>query len=124
MANRARAGLLGLALALGLAASPAWADSIDGNWCQAGGKRITIAGPSIVTPGGARIQGEYDRHHFSYVIPANEPGAGGTVLMTLMGEYRVAVRTGADASAAANAEAVDWQRCGPSISLLQRNKMS
>ena len=77
---------------------------------------MIISGPSIVTPGGARIEGDYGRHHFSYVIPANEPGAGNTVQLSLQGEYRVRARTGPDAAAAARAEPVDWQRCGPSIS--------
>jgi len=108
--------LLVVALAL-----PARADAIDGNWCSQEGKRITIAGPAIVTPGGTRMTGDYDRHYFSYVIPPSEPGAGEIVLMTLMGEELVHIRTGADATQAATAPAVAWRRCGPSVSLLQRS---
>ena len=31
---------------------PAHADAIDGDWCRADGKRMSIHGPAIVTPGG------------------------------------------------------------------------
>lgn len=112
--------LLAFPLLIGLA-KPARADSIDGNWCSQEGKKITIAGPAIVTPGGTRMMGDYDRHHFSYIIPPPEPNAGATVLMTLMGEELVHIRTGPDPAQAAAAPAEAWQRCGPSISLLQRS---
>ena len=69
------------------AASPAFADAIDGNWCAADGRRLEIAGPSIVTPGGNRIDGDYERHAFSYIVPAGETGAGSRVDMDLLGEY-------------------------------------
>ena len=92
----------------------AFADAIDGNWCHPDGRRFTIRGPAITTPGGSQIQGDYDRHHFSYRIPSPEPRAGETVFMTLMGEYLVHLRIGADAASAGPVEA--WNRCGPSIS--------
>jgi hypothetical protein len=40
----------------------ALADRIDGDWCRADGKRMSIHGPDIVTPGGKQIQGDYTRH--------------------------------------------------------------
>ena len=97
-----------------LAPAAALADAIDGNWCHPDGRRFTIRGPAITTPGGAALQGNYDRHHFSYQIPAPEPRAGETVFMTLMGEYLVHLRVGSDASRAGPVEA--WNRCAPSIS--------
>ena len=93
-----------------LAAGPAFADAIDGNWCHLDGRRLTIRGPSIVTPGGSALQGTYDRHHFSYQIPPTEPRAGETVSMTLMGEYLVHLSVGA------GAPVEEWRRCAPSIS--------
>jgi len=33
---------------------PVFADAIDGDWCRADGKRMTIRGPAIVTPGGQK----------------------------------------------------------------------
>ena len=65
---------------------PASADAIDGNWCRADGKRMSISGPAIVTPGGSKTQGNYSRHAFDYVIPAGEQGAGNNVAITLLGE--------------------------------------
>jgi hypothetical protein len=96
---------------LGLAAAPALADSIDGNWCHQNGRRMMISGPSIVTPAGTKAQGDYGRHDFTYVVPATDPGAGTTIRMVLMGEMHVRVQEG-------DAAAVVWDRCGPSISAL------
>jgi len=104
-----------VAMVLLLSASrPALADAIDGNWCHPDGRRFTIRGPAITTPGGSQLQGAYDRHHFSYRIPTPEPRAGESVFMTLMGEYLVHLRVGADEASAGPVEA--WNRCGPSIS--------
>ena len=81
-----RQGLAGLAVA-GLCVMfgrPALADAIDGSWCFADGRSFEIAGPNIRTPGGNRIQGDYDRHGFAYLVPAGETGAGNKVLMSLI----------------------------------------
>ena len=67
---------------------PARADAIDGQWCL-GSSHFAIDGPSILTPGGNRIQGNYSRHGFFYVVPANEPGAGGEIDMVLLNEETV-----------------------------------
>lgn len=103
-----------VALAVVLAPTVALADAIDGNWCHPDGRRFTIRGPAIVTPGGASLQGNYERHFFSYAIPAPEPRAGETVFMNLMGEYLVHLRVGRDSSSAGPVE--EWKRCAPSIS--------
>ncbi len=91
-------------------AAPALADAIDGDWCRADGKHMTIRGPAIVTPGGTKAQGDYSRHFFSYVIPPGEAGAGNTVSITLLGEYLAQAREG-DA-----APAQEWRRCQPGVS--------
>jgi hypothetical protein len=93
-------------------ATPASADAIDGHWCFTGGLRLSINGPEIVTPGGSLLKGIYDRHGFSYVVPAPEPGAGATVVMTLLNEQTVQLRTGTDAQAPMQI----WQRCSATIS--------
>lgn len=96
------------AAAIAIVARPAAADAIDGHWCTEGGMRLSIAGPSIVTPGGARMQGDYDRHGFAYVAPAGEPGGGGRVTMRLMGEHAMRVDgPGLEPN---------WRRCGPPTS--------
>lgn len=89
----------------------ALADAIDGDWCHANGKRMSIRGPDIVIPGGKQIQGDYSRHFFSYVVPAGEAGAGETVAITLLGEYLANSRQGG-----ADAPVQEWRRCQPGVS--------
>lgn len=101
---------LGLTLLVG----PALADAIDGNWCHSNGRRLSIRGPEIVTPGGKRMDGNYSRHWFSYTAPAPEPGAGKTIFMTLADENTVHLRLGEQTSASET-----WVRCSPSISSLE-----
>jgi hypothetical protein len=104
------------ALGFTLFAAPAFADAIDGDWChRADGRRFSIRGPDIVTPGGAHIQGNYSRHAFPYVVPAAEPGAGKSIFMTLLDENTVNLRLG-EASAA---DPETWIRCSPSVSSLR-----
>ena len=75
---------LGL-LSLALIAAPAFADQIDGEWCNSG-RNFKIEGPNIQTYGGTRMTGDYDRHGFRYAVPANEPEAGTEIVMVLRGE--------------------------------------
>ena len=108
-----RLKLLTAALGLTLVASPALADAIDGNWCHSDGRRFSIRGPEIVTPGGKHMEGNYRRHWFSYTAPAPEPGAGQTIFMTLADENTVHLRLGEQTSAPET-----WVRCSPSVSSL------
>jgi hypothetical protein len=91
-------------------AHPALADAIDGDWCRGDGKRMTIHGPAIVTPGGRQTTGDYTRHFFSYVVPAGEPGAGATVSIQLLSEYLAHARQGADGPLQ------EWRRCPKGVS--------
>ena len=101
-----------LALVLGLWATSSRADAIDGDWCFTDGRHLTIRGPQITTPTGKRLDGNYDRHAFSYVAPAPEPDAGKTIAMTLVNENTVHVRS-------AEAPAQVWRRCPAGVSALQ-----
>lgn len=95
-----------IAAAAALWATPSWADSIDGSWCnEKTGKTFQISGPSIVTPGGARLEGAYSRHGFQYTVPPQETPAGAPVTMRLMGENVVQLQAG-DA-----AQPELWRRC-------------
>jgi hypothetical protein len=96
-------------VALGFSGT-ALADAIDGDWCHSDGKRMSISGPAIVTPGGRQMNGDYARHSFSYVIPSGEDGAGATMSIQLLGEYLAHARAGADAPIQ------EWRRCQPGIS--------
>jgi len=89
------------------ATGAAHADVIDGNWCSGDGRHFSIQGPSIVTPGGAKTQGNYSRHAFSYVTPPSEPSAGEPIFMTLLNETTVRLRVGADPAAPTQV----WKRC-------------
>lgn len=105
---------LAAALAFAVIAGPALADRIDGDWCHTkDGRRLSIHGPEIVTPGGKTMQGDYGRHAFNYVVPAPEPGTGQTVFMTLMDENTVVLRVGAQGATET------WLRCSPSTSALR-----
>jgi hypothetical protein len=98
-----------VAIGLFIGSSPAWADKIDGEWCARDGKRLSIAGSEITTPGGARITGHYSRHHFSYVVPKPEPDAGETVEMSLRSEEEVWIVP------RPNAPLEVWHRCPASV---------
>ena len=102
--------IVGAALAaLLLAVQPARADSIDGHWCFDDGRRFTIEGPTILTPGGRRMAGDYDRHGFAYRVPDAEPAAGAMVKMALLNENTVRVTVG-------EALPQTWRRCPPATS--------
>jgi len=97
-----------------LLTGPALADAIDGNWCHRDGRRFSIQGSDIVTPGGKRMQGNYTRHYYSYVPPAPERGAGATVAMTLVNENMVHIRYGESSDAPEV-----WLRCSQGITALK-----
>ena len=105
--------LAGTAAAVLLLASAgaAVADAIDGDWCRPDGKRMSISGPDIVTPGGHRIAGNYSRHAFDYVVPPGEGGAGETVWIVLLSEYLAHARQGRE-----DAPVQVWNRCQPGVS--------
>ena len=95
------------ALALHAGTRPAHADAIDGQWCL-GTSHFAIDGPSILTPGGNRIEGNYSRHAFAYVVPASEPGAGGQIDMLLLNEETVQLTRQGQSS-----PPEIWRRCKP-----------
>lgn len=94
------------ASAIALLPAPALADAIDGDWCSPGGKHIKIDGPKLVTPAGAKIEGNYTRHAFSWVAPASEPDGGKTIYMVLLNDENAEVRIGSPV-----AKPERWKRC-------------
>ncbi len=101
-------------LALLAPAERAWADAIDGNWCFADGRRLSIQGSDLVTPGGKRMTGDYDRHAFAYVAPDGEKSAGSKVFMVLVDDDTMQLVIGAAPSASGAGET--WRRCSGHIS--------
>ena len=85
------------------------ADAIDGNWCHADGRSLSIKGPQLTMPGGKQIDGDYDRHGFAYVVPAFEPDAGATITMVLVNDTQMRVVSPAHADQL-------WRRCGKPVS--------
>ncbi len=83
-----------------------WADAIDGSWCHADGRHMSIEGPAIVIPTGKKITGDYDRHAFNYVVPTGERDTGTAVAMILVDDDTIHLTMG---------EAKDamqvWHRC-------------
>lgn len=82
-----------VAAAVLISSSPARADRIDGNWCHSDGRHMSIDGPTIVTPGGTKMTGLYDRHGFEYVVPDGEAGAGAEVVMQQLNDTMIQVMT-------------------------------
>jgi hypothetical protein len=89
-------------VALLASAGSARADVIDGHWCF-GSSHFEINGR---TPAGNQITGDYDRHGFSYVVPANEQGAGTQIVMVLLNEETLRLARGRSAPET-------WKRCKP-----------
>jgi hypothetical protein len=99
------AAIVVAACGLNMWASHAYADAIDGQWCLAS-SHFAIEGPNILTPGGNRIVGNYSRHGFTYVVPANELGAGTEIVMVLFNEETVQLTRSGSAPET-------WRRCKP-----------
>lgn len=108
MYGRLIATIFGIFLTASLAVTtPARADAIDGNWCSSDNRHMVINGPSIETPGGNRITGNYDRHGFSYRVPENEPQPGTTTTMDLVDDDTIHLRPGGG-----SADKMEiWKRC-------------
>lgn len=95
--------------AVALSVSGAFAQTLpalDGNWCHADGKRLTVKGPDVVTPAGKPLRAEYARTFASWVVPDGEPNAGTTITMMLIGPDRAHTREGA-----ADTPPLEWRRC-------------
>lgn len=104
--------LASVSVLLTFAAPPARADAIDGNWCHPEAGRLEILGPQITTPGGNRITGDYDRHGFRHVVPAEEPGAGANVDMVLVDDDTLHRMVAPGPGAATEV----WRRCAAPVS--------
>lgn len=80
--------------------------ALDGHWCQADGKRLSVKGADIVLPGGKALRANYARTFASWVVPDGEQNAGMTVTMMLVGADRAHTREGA-----ADTPPMEWRRC-------------
>ena len=105
MKSRRAEILATIALTSVIAATPALADAIDGDWCAPSGDRhMRISGPNIITPSGQATTGNYTRHAFSYTVAEGDPDAGTSVQMLLLNDEELSVSED-------GAPPVIWLRC-------------
>jgi len=83
-----------------------YVQALDGDWCHADGKRLSVKGADVVLPGGKPLRADYARTYASWVVPAGEQNAGMTVTMMLVGADRAHTREGA-----ADTPPLEWRRC-------------
>lgn len=101
-----------IASAMIMVSAPVFADAIDGHWCnEKNTARLWINGPTIVTPAGNRLIGDYGRHDFAYVIPKGETGSGTTNFLVLQDEDTLILNRPTEAG-----KSETWRRCGPPTS--------
>ncbi|MBG1233376.1 hypothetical protein [Aestuariivirga litoralis] len=62
----------------------AYADRIDGTWCNAAGAQVTIEGPRITLSSNTVVDGQYSRHEFLYTVPPGRDHAGEQIYMRVM----------------------------------------
>ncbi|WP_372530056.1 hypothetical protein [Oricola sp.] len=93
-------------------AAPARADVVDGNWCSGDGRSINIDGTLVTIPSGVHVRGEYSRHVFRYVGPADGPESGHDIRMFLNGDNILRIRRFIDGVEQPEEE---WRRCKPIV---------
>ena len=86
----------------------AFADKIDGMWCNEAGGRVDIDVPKISLSGKSEFDGQYSRHEFLYTVPEGEDHAGDQIYMRLMGEENMTSFTMKEGK---GIEPVAWKRC-------------
>jgi hypothetical protein len=89
---------------------PARADALDGSWCSDDGRSLTIDGPKIRTPTGAKVTGEYARHSFRYVGSIGDPEEAHDVRMLLWNEDDLRIDRIVDG---VKQPEESWHRCKP-----------
>jgi hypothetical protein len=104
-----RAAAIGFAILAAMAAAPsARADALDGDWCSAEGKKLTIKGPEIRLPSGTTLKGDYRRHEFLYQAPAGEDHSGDIAYLAQQSEELMQFRWIENGTPG---EPETWRRC-------------
>jgi hypothetical protein len=94
-------------LVLLLAALPARADQIIGEWCPPGGSvSLVVKNHDDVTFAGASVQANVDRHHVDFIIPANLADSGSRFSADQLNDEQVRVTIGSK-------PAEIWTPCKP-----------
>ncbi|MCF6200060.1 MAG: hypothetical protein L3J67_11835 [Hyphomicrobiaceae bacterium] len=88
------------------------ADQINGNWCAADGRTISIDGPHVTTPAGNTVLAIHGRHHIDYLIPENETDAGHRFTADQLDDERISVQI-IDSKTGQRSPAQIWVPCKP-----------
>ncbi|GAB4350527.1 MAG: hypothetical protein Kow0026_06770 [Oricola sp.] len=99
-----------ISVLLSLLTGPARADAIDGTWCAGDGRSMTIDGPTIHTPTGDTLTGEYSRHAFRYLGAPGGAEEAYDVRMRLWSEDELRIDRLVDGIAQPQET---WHRCEP-----------
>ena len=86
MGHRLAARLSSWAFLLIVVVGVAHADGLDGIWCSPDGRRITVDGLDVITPGGQRTTGVYRNDDFAFSVPKTARNAGAVIWMELVSE--------------------------------------
>lgn len=98
------------AIAFAISGGVANADQIDGTWCSPTGQSMTIQGPQAIIPSGKRIEGNYDRHNFDYVVPAGDLDAGTQIIANQINDNTIRVANSGQTQQNPDAHEI-WTRC-------------
>ena len=105
---RRRCKLLAAVLGLCVAAAPAYADAINGDWCK-DAATLHIEFPSTIRiQSGKDVAGDCSRHACHYKVPAGEKDGGAEMLLQLINEDTMELFNGAT-----KAPPETWKRCQP-----------
>lgn len=96
------------------------ADIVDGNWCSGDGRRLSIVGEDVSTPGGTKLKAEYGRHHVLYKQPLFEMYGGRIVDIVLVSPDVIHVRYLKGPTEYDEVPAEEWTRCKEPLSQLSQ----
>ena len=91
-----------------LLTNQAFADAIDGSWCNGTSGHISIDGPKITLTPNVTIDGHYTRHEFLYTVPAGQDHAGDQIYMHIQDEEDMTSFTVKEGK---GVDPVAWKRC-------------
>lgn len=100
-----QAGLIACFCVLPLSA---YADALDGDWCNKDNEKLTIEGSTVTTPNGDKISGNYGRHQMTFDTPSGGWRAGSSILMQQHSEESMSMYTKGTNSISSE----PWTRCG------------
>jgi hypothetical protein len=87
--------ILGLAGLFSLAAAPAQADVITGQWCAPGGERSLVVEPdNSAAFNGQPVDARITRHHIEFAMPTGEPDAGAIFVGNQLSDEQIRVSIG------------------------------